>query len=200
MWRVCVLPPAGTAAPVPAAPPPAPGTAPPVHRFKYRRHTLSTRGPFTPKSDWADMSFLSNLTLSTASPCVHWYWKPLMGPWEPVITSWSKATWLLFSLIRRDSQRARHLHCLIKRFASLVIFLHRKWAVCSAGNRAWHWAETRWFMIAFNLKRSIPDKCDTFLHIKKKGGFAFCSSGGSNGFYKHKMTLCIGVSPQPANI
>lgn len=166
MW--CVLPPAGTAAPVPAAPPPAPGTTPPVHTLKYRKHALSTRGPFTPESYWVDVSFLSNLTSSTASPCAHWYWEPLIGPWEAVITSWSKATWLLFRLIGRDSQRAWHLHCLIKRSASLLIFLLRKWAVCSAGNRAWHWDETCWFMIAFNLKWSLPDKRDTFLHIKKK--------------------------------
>lgn len=162
-------------------------------------------GPFPQKSYWADMSFLSNLTLSTASQCVHWYWKPLIGPWEPVIMSWSKATWLLLCLIRRDRQRAWHLHCLIKRL-TLALFLCRKWAVRPTGYRAWHWDETRWFMIAFNLKCSIPDRRCAILFCmlkktkKKTVGFAFCSSGESNAFYKYKMAVCLGISQQLANI
>lgn len=167
-------------------------------------------GPFSPKVT-AQMWFLSNLTLSTASQCVHWYWKQLTGPWEPVVTSWSKATWLLLSLIRRDSQRAWHLHCLIKCLTSLAIFLCRKWVVSPTGDRAWHWDETRWFIIMVLIPNG-PHLTDTvqcnfffFFFMWKKNnnkvckfeGFALYSSGGSNGFYKY---LCIDILPQPANI
>lgn len=143
----------------------------PCSEIKYRKHTLNTRGGIFPqKSSEQTCLCLTNLTLSTASQCVHWYWKLLIEPWVPVIKSWSKATWLLLSLIRRDRQRAWHLHCLIKRLNSLAFFLCRKWAVHPTGYRAWHWDETRWFMIAFNLKWAIPDRCCAILFcmLKKK--------------------------------
>lgn len=148
------------------------------------------------------MWFLSNLTLSTASQCVHWYWKQLTGSWEPVITSWSKATWLLLSLIRRDSQHEWHLHCLIKCLTSLAIFLCIKWAVSPTGNRSWHWDETRWVMIMVLIPNG-PHLTDTvqcfffFVYEKKNWKVLLFSCGGSNGFYKY---LCINILPQPASI
>lgn len=164
-------------------------SSPPCSQIKIQKTYIEHER--APKVTEQTCLFCQIWQLSTASPCVHWYWKPLIGPCEPVITSWWKATWLLFSLIRRDSQRAWHLHCLIKRFASLVIFLHRKWAVCSAGNRAWHWDETCWFMIAFNLKWSIPDKRDTFLHIKKKEVSLFALLGEVMVFISAKWLFAL---------
>lgn len=157
------------------------------------------------------MWFLSNVTLSTASQCVHWYWKQLTGPWEPVVTSWSKAKWLLLGLISRDSQRAWHSHCLIKCLTSLAIFLCRKLSaplVIELGTGMKHAGLRLWFKSP--TVYTWQTLCNAFFFVDVVFGkkiiiikfviwkVLLCALlGGSNGFSKY---LCIDVLPQPANI
>lgn len=94
--------------------------------------------------------------------CARWANWSLVFWDHSVITPWPKATWLIFTIIRRGSQHAWHFRCLIKCFISLAIPSRRKWAVSFVYKGAWQQDKTDSFICLnivffsrFNLKFSI---------------------------------------------